>query len=200
LNLLPRRAVLAIAAVVDVALYAGPMRVASRALTARHNLSPRHLELLLPGLVQAKILKGTRGSRGGYQLARVRRKIMAGEIVRTALALSTAAPIGARSELFQKVIEPSIRKAGDGFLAKLDALTVEDLCDEVVEAARELLGMSQEALANVSRVSRSTIIAFEKRKILPRYNTVDAIRRALEVAGVEFTNGGEPGVKLRKEP
>jgi transcriptional regulator with XRE-family HTH domain len=65
-------------------------------------------------------------------------------------------------------------------------------------AARALLGMSQEVLANVSRVSRSTIIAFENRKILPRYNTVDAIRRALEVTGVEFTNGGEPGVKLRK--
>jgi transcriptional regulator with XRE-family HTH domain len=65
-------------------------------------------------------------------------------------------------------------------------------------AARELLGLSQEALANVSRVSRTTIVAFENRQKLPRYNTVDAIRRALEAAGVEFTNGGEPGVKLRK--
>jgi transcriptional regulator with XRE-family HTH domain len=65
-------------------------------------------------------------------------------------------------------------------------------------AARELLGMSQEVLANVSRVSRTTIAAFEHRQKLPRYNTVDAIRRALEAAGVEFTNGGEPGVKLRR--
>jgi transcriptional regulator with XRE-family HTH domain len=64
--------------------------------------------------------------------------------------------------------------------------------------ARKLLGMTQEALANISRVSRSTIIAFENRKILPRYNTVGAIRQALEVTGIEFTNGGEPGVKLRK--
>jgi hypothetical protein len=47
-------------------------------------------------------------------------------------------------------------------------------------------------------VSRTTISAFENRQKLPRYNTVDAIRRALEAAGVEFTNGGEPGVKLRK--
>jgi transcriptional regulator with XRE-family HTH domain len=65
-------------------------------------------------------------------------------------------------------------------------------------AARELLGMSRELLANVSRVSRTTIVAFENRQKLPRYNTVDAIRRALEAAGAEFTNGGEPGVKLRK--
>jgi Rrf2 family transcriptional regulator, iron-sulfur cluster assembly transcription factor len=132
-NLLPKRAVLAITAVVDIALHTGPP-VGARSLTARHNLSPRHLELLLPGLVQAKILKGTRGPRGGYQLARERRKITAGEIVRTALALSTAAPIGARSDLFKKVIEPAVRKAADGFLANLDAITVEDLCAEAVGA------------------------------------------------------------------
>jgi DNA-binding XRE family transcriptional regulator len=64
-------------------------------------------------------------------------------------------------------------------------------------AARELLGMSREVLANVSRVSRTTIVAFENRQKLPRYNTVDAIRRALEAAGAEFTNVGEPGVRLR---
>jgi transcriptional regulator with XRE-family HTH domain len=65
-------------------------------------------------------------------------------------------------------------------------------------AARELLGMSREVLANISRVSRTTIVAFENRQKLPRYNTVDAIRRALEAAGVEFTNGREAGVKLGK--
>ena len=31
-----------------------------------------------------------------------------------------------------------------------------------------------------------------------RERTVDAIRSALEAAGVEFTNGGQPGVRLRK--
>jgi hypothetical protein len=29
-------------------------------------------------------------------------------------------------------------------------------------------------------------------------NNVDAVRRALEAAGVEFTNGEGPGVRLRK--
>jgi hypothetical protein len=29
-------------------------------------------------------------------------------------------------------------------------------------------------------------------------NNVEAVRRALEAAGVEFTNGGQPGVRLRK--
>jgi Rrf2 family transcriptional regulator, iron-sulfur cluster assembly transcription factor len=136
MNLLSRRSLLAIAAVVDVALYARPMPVAAKSLAARHHLPPRHLETLLQGLVQANILKGVRGPRGGYELARERRKITAGEIVRTALALSAADPgeIGASSKLIKKVIEPSMRKAGDGFLANLDAITVEDLCAEAVAA------------------------------------------------------------------
>jgi Rrf2 family protein len=136
MNILSRRSLLAIAAVVDVALFARPMPVAAKSLAARHHLPPRHLETLLQGLVQANILKGVRGPRGGYELARERRKITAGEIVRTAAALSAADPseIGGSSKLVKKVIEPAVRKAGDTFLAKLDAITVEDLCNEAVAA------------------------------------------------------------------
>ena len=141
MNLLSRRSLLAIAAVVDVALYARPMPVAARSLAARHHLPPRHLEMLLHALVQANILKGVRGPRGGYELARERRKITAGEIVRTALALSAADPdaIGGSSKLVKKVVEPSVRRAGHTFLANLDAITIEDLCAEAV-AARFLEG------------------------------------------------------------
>jgi Rrf2 family iron-sulfur cluster assembly transcriptional regulator len=64
-NLLPNRAVLAIAAVVDVALHARPQPVKGRLLAVRLRLPPRHLELLLQGLVQANILKAMRGPRGG---------------------------------------------------------------------------------------------------------------------------------------
>src|SRR5580704_11630909 len=70
MNLLSRRSVLAVAAVVDVALHSRSAPVAAKALAARHKLPPRHLETLLQGLVHAKILKGVRGPRGGYKLAR----------------------------------------------------------------------------------------------------------------------------------
>ena len=78
-----RRSLLAIAAVVDIALHSRSSPVAAKALAARHKLPPRHLETLLQGLVHAKILKGVRGPRGGYELARERRRITVGEIVRT---------------------------------------------------------------------------------------------------------------------
>ena len=114
MNLLSRRSVLAIAAVVDVALHSRSAPVAAKSLAARHKLPPRHLETLLQGLVHAKILKGVRGPRGGYELARERRRITVGEIVRTAMSLSTADPddLGANSVLLERVIDPAVRQGG----------------------------------------------------------------------------------------
>jgi hypothetical protein len=47
-------------------------------------------------------------------------------------------------------------------------------------------------------VSESTIRNFEEGlRVLPA-NYIAAIRAALEAAGVEFTNGDQPGVRMRK--
>jgi len=128
--LLSRRSLLAVAAVVDVALHARPAPVAAKALAARHNLPPRHLETLLQALVRAGILKGIRGPRGGYELARERRRITAGDIVRavmneTAEDDTVPAP---KSALVDQIIGPVIEEAGVGFLATLDAISVDELC------------------------------------------------------------------------
>ena len=114
MNLLSRRSVLAIAAVVDVALHSRSAPVAAKALAARHRLPTRHLETLLEGLVHAKILKGVRGPRGGYELARERRRITVGEIVRIAMSLSTADPeyLAANSVLLARGYRPvAVRRA-----------------------------------------------------------------------------------------
>jgi Rrf2 family iron-sulfur cluster assembly transcriptional regulator len=127
--LLSRRSLLAIAAVVDIAVHARPMPVAAKLLAARHNLPPRHLETILQALVRAGILKGVRGPRGGYELARERRRITAGEIVRAAMATSEdeGAPVP-ESKLVETIIGPTIQEAGEAFLTKLDAVSVEELC------------------------------------------------------------------------
>ncbi len=128
--LLSRRSLLAIAAVVDVAIHARPTPVAAKFLAARHHLPPRHLETVLQQLVRAGILKGVRGPRGGYELARERRRISAGEIVRAAMAASTdeSLPPVPDSALVEQVIGPVVRSASEAFLARLDAVTVEDIC------------------------------------------------------------------------
>ena len=85
------KSLLAVAAVVDVAIHARGQPVAAKALAERHGLPPRHLEPLLQALVHAGILKGVRGPRGGYELARERRRISVAEIARLAEATDAEA-------------------------------------------------------------------------------------------------------------
>jgi Rrf2 family transcriptional regulator, iron-sulfur cluster assembly transcription factor len=77
-----------------------------------------------------------RGPRGGYELARERRRITIGEIVRTAMSLSTADPedLGANSILLERVIDPAVRKAGETFLSNLDSITLEKMCETAEKA------------------------------------------------------------------
>jgi Rrf2 family protein len=84
MSLLPRKGLLAIAAVVDVALNARERPVSARKLAARHNLPPRHLEPVLQALVHEGIFHGIRGPRGGYELARERRRVTVADILRAA--------------------------------------------------------------------------------------------------------------------
>jgi Rrf2 family iron-sulfur cluster assembly transcriptional regulator len=128
--LMSRRSLLAIAAVVDIALHARPMPVAAKAMAARHNLPPRHLETILQALVRQGILKGVRGPRGGYELARERRRITAGDIVRAAMTATgeDGLPPLPESRLVEAVVEPVVRQAAEAFLAELDAVTVDELC------------------------------------------------------------------------
>jgi transcriptional regulator with XRE-family HTH domain len=65
-------------------------------------------------------------------------------------------------------------------------------------AARGLLEWSQSELAAQSNLSESTIRDFEKGRRLPMINNLAAVKAAFEAAGVEFTDGDEPGVRLRK--
>lgn len=71
---------------------------------------------------------------------------------------------------------------------------------EQCRAARALVNLSQDVLAAKSGVSKATIANFELGKSAPIRSTRDALRCALEAAGVIFVaeNGEGPGVRLRK--
>lgn len=130
MNLLARRSLLALAAVTDVALHARPQPVAAKALAGRLNLPPRHLETLLQTLVRANILKGVRGPRGGYELARERRRISAAEVVRAVMADSTGEPEEGQqvNRFIDAVIAPVVDKAGQAFLGELENVSIDDIC------------------------------------------------------------------------
>jgi transcriptional regulator with XRE-family HTH domain len=65
-------------------------------------------------------------------------------------------------------------------------------------AARGLLGWSQEELARRAGVGIVTVYQLEAGISQPRRATLDVIRRSFEVAGIELTNGDQPGVRLVK--
>ena len=64
-------------------------------------------------------------------------------------------------------------------------------------AGRALLDMTIRELATKAKVSPKTVASFETGGRI-RVRTAEAIRESLELAGVAFTNGDEPGVKMRK--
>jgi transcriptional regulator with XRE-family HTH domain len=67
-------------------------------------------------------------------------------------------------------------------------------------AARGLLGITQSQLAHAADRGLSTVVDFEKERRLVSLGAVEAIRAALERAGIEFIdeNGGGEGLRLRK--
>jgi ribosome-binding protein aMBF1 (putative translation factor) len=64
-------------------------------------------------------------------------------------------------------------------------------------AARGLVDLSQQELALAAKVGVVTVRQFEAGAAQPRNSTAEVIQRALEAAGVEFTNGDAPGVRLK---
>ena len=126
--LLPRKGILAIAAVIDIALHARGRPVAARALATRHRLPPRHLEPVLQALVRHGILKGIRGPRGGYELAREQRRITADDILRAAGTIDEidAPPING-SNLLDQVVIPALAQAEQAFSAALARINIEEL-------------------------------------------------------------------------
>jgi Rrf2 family protein len=126
--LLPRKGLLAIAAVVDVALHGRGQPVSAKSLAARHALPPRHLEPVLQALVRIGILKGIRGPRGGYELARERRRITIEEILRAAGSTEDSSDQSQpNSALLNSVIIPAVAQAERAFAAALSRINIEDL-------------------------------------------------------------------------
>ena len=63
-----------------------------------------------------------------------------------------------------------------------------------------MLGISQRQLAEAAKVSRPTIVDFEREARVPHPNNLEAIRSALEAGGLEFIweNGGGLGIRFTR--
>jgi len=139
-----KKLALALEAVVDVAYHGGAEPVQSQDIARRLGLPRRYLEQVLQQLVRAGVLKGVRGPRGGYRLARERRRVSVGEVVRIVQGMEE--PVGddtagtSESTLSTRVIGPFWDEVEQDLMTRLDAVSIEDLCREAEAQAVESEG------------------------------------------------------------
>ncbi|HAT35799.1 MAG TPA: transcriptional regulator [Rhodospirillaceae bacterium] len=125
----------AIEAVLDIAYNAADRPVQSSEIAERQGIPKRYLEQVLQHLVRAGILRGVRGPRGGYRLARERRRIFLGEIARLIGEMDGGlleSPAG--SDLGREVLIPIWQDLQEDSLKRLDAISIEDLCLQARDA------------------------------------------------------------------
>jgi transcriptional regulator with XRE-family HTH domain len=65
--------------------------------------------------------------------------------------------------------------------------------------ARAALGWGVRELAAKAGVTANTVSRIELGADA-KQSTIEALQRVLEAAGIEFTNGGQPGVRLARDP
>lgn len=133
---LPKKVFFALEAVVDVAYNARPDPVQSKDITKRQGIPQRYLEQVMQQLVRAGILRGVRGPKGGYRLARERRRISVGDIVRVvgeADEEDRNVDVG-KSELGKRVVAPLWDQLETDIMKRLDQITIDDLCSDAAKA------------------------------------------------------------------
>ncbi len=113
----------------DVALYARPEPVQAREITARQGMPQRHLEQVMQALVRADILRGVRGPRGGYRLARERRRISVREIFEVIEAIDANEEAAvSKSQLGAEIIAPFHGQLQNALIEAVGDTTIADLC------------------------------------------------------------------------
>jgi len=134
---LSKKVLFAIEAVLDIAYHAGAEPVQSREITRRQGIPRRYLEQALQQLVRHDILVGTRGPKGGYRLAKERRRISVADIVAVVRTMEAGKKDTERadgSELGQKVVYPLWSELQDSVLEQLGETSIDDLCTRADKA------------------------------------------------------------------
>jgi Rrf2 family protein len=128
---LSRKSLLALEAVLDVALHARPEPVQAREITARQGVPQRYLEQVMQALVRAGILRGVRGPRGGYRLARERRRISVREIFEVIEEIDGGdMDTLSQSDLGRSIIAPFHANMQNALVGAVGETTIADLCSQ----------------------------------------------------------------------
>ena len=134
-----------ILALLDIAYYSNGTPIQSTEISQRQGIPVRYLEQALQKLVKVGILKGVRGPKGGYSLARERRLITIVEIIRVVQNWNDKnfSDNGVyKSLLSKKVFAPVWFELNQSVMANLDSITIGDLCNKAIEKGIESNSLS----------------------------------------------------------
>ena len=124
-----KRIIYAIEAVLDIALNAGVNPVQNVAVAKRQGIPKRYLEQTLQILVKNNILVASRGPRGGYRLAKERRKIKILDIIKS-VAIEKEVNELYKSNISKIIIQPMINKFLEESKVYLNKISVEDIYNQ----------------------------------------------------------------------
>tara|TARA_B100001559_G_scaffold287552_1_gene264634 strand:+ start:745 stop:1200 length:456 start_codon:yes stop_codon:yes gene_type:complete len=124
-----KRIIYAIEAVLDIALNAGVNPVQNVAVAKRQGIPKRYLEQTLQILVKNNILVASRGPRGGYRLAKERRKIKILDIIKSVTTEKEVNDLY-KSNISKIIIQPLIHKFLEESMVYLNKISVEDIYNQ----------------------------------------------------------------------
>jgi Rrf2 family transcriptional regulator, iron-sulfur cluster assembly transcription factor len=128
---LSKKMLFAIEAVLDIAYHSASSPVQSHQITKRQGIPRRYLEQALQHLVRGNVLIGVRGPKGGYRLARERRRISVADIVRVVQIMEqneNKDDDTLESDLGRKVVQPLWSELQEEMTARLEDVSIDDLC------------------------------------------------------------------------
>ena len=125
-----KKIIYAIEAVIDIAYHTGEDPIQNIDIAKRQGIPKRYLEQTLQSLVRNSILVGSRGPKGGYRLAKEKRKIKISDII---LSVQNTKENNqknklSKSEISEKIINPMLREISNDSLKKLENISIEDIC------------------------------------------------------------------------
>ena len=128
---------LALEAVLDIAYHSLDNLVQSSDITARQTIPRRSLEPVLQQMTRAGILAGVRGPRGGYRLAKEKRRITVADVFRAVngMADESANPDQDQQpandySLGTKILTPLWHEVSQELQSQLEKITLESLCSQ----------------------------------------------------------------------
>ena len=133
---IPKRIIYAIEAVLDIALNSGLEPVRNESIAKRQGIPKRYLEQTLQTLVKNRILVASRGPRGGYRLAKERRKIRISDII-LSIVETKDKESNFTSKLSNNIIKPLLNELNETCHKKLQKVTVEDIYNQIKKSAKK---------------------------------------------------------------